>query len=164
MTDTVLPSFSSLSDTSRVWVFQSSKELSEQWVTLISNQLESFLRDWAAHGKDLFATFEIRYNRFIIIAVDENIEGASGCSIDKMMQEIQMIDLKFNLNLLQRMKVAYRDGENVKEVTVNDFSAMMKSGEVNENTVVFNNVVQSLAELKSNWETSVKNCWVANLI
>lgn len=164
MTETILPSFSALANTSRIWVFQSSKELSEQWVLLISKQLESFLKVWAAHGKDLYATFEIRYNRFIIIAVDESMEGASGCSIDKMMQEIQMIDLKFNLNLLQRMKVAFRDCEEIKEVTVNEFSAMMKTGVVNENTIVFNNVVQTVAELKTNWETAVKNCWIANLI
>lgn len=164
MTETALPTFSQLSDTSRIWVYQSSKELSEQWVQLISNELTSFLQDWAAHGKDLFASFEIRYNRFIIIAVDENMAGATGCSIDKMMKEIQSIDLKFNLNLLERMKVAYRADETIKEVSVSDFTAMLKSGEVDESTMVFNNTVLSLAQLNTEWETTVANCWVANLL
>ncbi len=164
MTETAIPTFSQLSDTSCVWIFQSSKVLSDQWVQLISIELTSFLQDWAAHGKDLFASFEIRFNRFIVIAVDENMAGATGCSIDKMMKEIQSIDLKFNLNLLERMKVAYRDGEEISEVSVNEFAAMLKSGEATENTMVFNNTVQSISELKSNWETLVSQCWVANLL
>lgn len=164
MTDSALPSFSQLSDTSRVWVFQSSKELSEQWVQLISMELERFMLDWAAHGKDLFASFEIRYNRFIVIAVDEDRAGATGCSIDKMMKEIQSIDLKFNLNLLERMKVAYRSDETINEVSVKDFTSMLKAGEVNESMMVFNNTVLSLAQLKTEWETTVANCWVSNLL
>jgi len=164
MTEAAIPTFSQLSDTSRVWIFQSSKVLSDQWVQLISIELTSFLQDWAAHGKDLFASFEIRFNRFIVIAVDENMAGATGCSIDKMMKEIQSIDLKFNLNLLERMKVAYRDGEEISEVSVNEFAAMLKSGEATENTMVFNNTVQSISELITNWETPVSQCWVANLL
>ena len=164
MTETSIPTFSQLSDTSRVWIFQSSKELSEQWSQLISTELTSFLQDWAAHGKDLFASFEIRFNRFIVIAVDENMAGATGCSIDKMMKEIQSIDLKFNLNLLERMKVAYRDGKEISEVSVNDFSALLKSGKATENTMVFNNTVQTISELKTNWETPVSQCLVVNLL
>ena len=164
MTETSIPTFSQLSDTSRVWIFQSSKELSEQWSQLISTELTSFLQDWAAHGKDLFASFEIRFNRFIVIAVDENMAGATGCSIDKMMKEIQSIDLKFNLNLLERMKVAYRDGKEISEVSVNDFPALLKSGKATENTMVFNNTVQTISELKTNWETPVSQCWVVNLL
>jgi hypothetical protein len=164
MTETAIPTFSQLSDTSRVWIFQSSKVLSDQWAQLISTELTSFLQDWAAHGKDLFASVEIRFNRFIIIAVDENMAGATGCSIDKMMKEIQSIDLKFNLNLLERMKVAYRDSEEISEVSVNEFAAMLKSGKATENTMVFNNTVQSISELKTNWEMPVSQCWVANLL
>ena len=59
MTETALPAFSKLSDTSRVWIYQSSKELNEQWMQLISAELERFLLDWAAHGKDWFASFEL---------------------------------------------------------------------------------------------------------
>jgi hypothetical protein len=164
MTETALPAFSKLSDTSRVWIYQSSKELNEQWMQLISAELERFLLDWAAHGKDLFASFEIRHNRFLVIAVDENMAGATGCSIDKMMQEVQSIDLKFNLNLLERMKVAYRSGESIEEASVKEFTAMLKTGELNESTVVFNNTILSLGQLKSEWETSVAKCWVANLL
>ena len=164
ISEITLPTFKELSQTSRVWVFQSSKELTNEWVALISKELNNFLQDWAAHGKDLFASFEVRFNRFIIIAVDENIAGATGCSIDKMMKEIQSIDLKFNLNLLDRMKVAYRDGEQIIEVSVNEFSTLLKEGRATAETMVFNNTIQSLEELNTNWETQVKNCWVSNLL
>jgi len=38
---------------------------------------------WTAHNNQLKAKGEIRYNRFLILIVDESQAGASGCSIDK---------------------------------------------------------------------------------
>ena len=102
---------SSLSDGARVWIFQSSKPLVGDMRTQISSSMIAFLKDWAAHGKNLFAAFEIRYDRFIVIGVDEAMAQATGCSIDKLIKTIQAIDSSYELDLLERMKVAYREGE-----------------------------------------------------
>ncbi|MEX2597377.1 MAG: ABC transporter ATPase [Salibacteraceae bacterium] len=153
-----------LNDDARVWVFQSSEVLSGTLRDDISSALIAFLKDWAAHGKQLFAAFEIKYDRFIIIGIDEAMAQATGCSIDKLMKLIQELDQKHELDLLERMKVAYRDGEDIVECDVNTFTKMLAEGRVDKQTVVFNNVVQSIGELKTSWETSVQNSWHANLL
>lgn len=155
---------STLSENSRVWVFQSSRLLQGDMRTKISSELIAFLKDWAAHGKSLFAAFEIKYDRFIVIAVDEAMAQATGCSVDKLMKAIQAIDAAYGLDLLNRLKVAYRSGEDVIECDVNTFTEMLKSGEADESTFVFNNVVQDLAEFNSSWETKVSSSWHANLL
>ncbi len=148
---------------SRLWIFQSSRVLEGESLKEISTQLESFLRDWAAHGKQLFAGFEIRFGRFIIIAVDEKLAAASGCSIDKMMRFVQALDQHYSMNLLDRMKVAYRKGEGVEEVSVNRFTEMLKSGEANNDTLVFNNLAETLGQLEAQWEVPVSQSWHSNL-
>ncbi len=155
---------SAMSDDARVWVFQSSKPLTGDVRTDISSTLISFLKDWAAHGKQLFAAFEIRYDRFIVIGVDEAMAQATGCSVDKLMRTVQEIDSKYSLDLLERMKVAYRKGEDILEVDANNFTKMLANGTADQDTPVFNNVVQSVGELKTSWETTVKESWHRNLL
>lgn len=164
MTDLSLPAIHTLSKSARVWVFQSSKPLTGDLSADIGAHLEQFLVEWAAHGRQLFATFEIRFERFIVIAVDEAQAAATGCSIDKLMQTIQALDQRHDLDLLNRMKVAYRSGEEVLECDVSTFSAMLQDGSADMDTVVFNNVVQNIHELETNWETTVSQSWHANLI
>ena len=45
--------FESLSGTSRIWVYQSSRELSENEVVEMSHKLERFIEEWTRHGDDL---------------------------------------------------------------------------------------------------------------
>lgn len=149
---------------SRVWIFQSSRPINGAMAARLSEELGAFILDWAAHGKQLFAAFEIRYERFIIIAVDERQATASGCSIDSMMRRIQELDMRYDLDLLNRMKVAYRKGSEIIECSMNDFSKMLESGEVDKNTIVFNNLIQQLADLDHSWECPVASSWHANLL
>jgi hypothetical protein len=43
--------------------------------------LQAFLENWAAHGTSLVSLIS-KYNRFIILAVDQDVQSATGCSID----------------------------------------------------------------------------------
>jgi DNA phosphorothioation-dependent restriction protein DptG len=70
--------FESLSGTSRIWVYQSSRELSENEVVEMSHKLERFIEEWTRHGDDLKGSFQIKYNHFIILAVDESFNQVSG--------------------------------------------------------------------------------------
>lgn len=159
------PDISSFEDHTRVWVFQSSKVLTDVDQLEISSILDDFLVKWAAHGADLYAGFEIRFDRFIVIAVDEHRALATGCSIDSMMRVVQQIDQHYKLDLLNRMKVAYRHGEEIMEANVNKFTQLLANGELNENTtIVFNNVVQNKGDLDAQWEIPVKNSWCVNLM
>lgn len=155
---------STMADSSRLWVFQSSRIITDDLETQISDRLEQFLSNWAAHGSDLFSGFDVRYHRFLLIAVDESKAPATGCSIDGMMGIIQEIDASFDLDLLNRMKVAYWKGDQVIECDVNTFGQMLRSAEVNSSTSVFNNVLQTLGQLESEWQVPVAQSWHANLL
>ena len=147
------------SENSRVWVYQSNKKLTDEEVSKIQHQLDNFTIGWTAHNNQLKAKAEIKYNRFLILIVDESQAGASGCSIDKSVNFIKQIEQQYNINLLDRFNLAYRDGNEVLSVPRHDFEEMLKSGSINTGTIVFNNMVQNLKELQTKWEVPFKDSW-----
>ena len=87
----------------RVIIYPASRPFTTKESKVIAEKLYDFLRDWAAHGNELSASFKIEKNQFIIICVDEEKEEASGCSIDTLGRFMKEIDNEFELGLFDRM-------------------------------------------------------------
>ncbi|HEY5328189.1 MAG TPA: ABC transporter ATPase [Mucilaginibacter sp.] len=147
------------SENSRVWIYQSDRKLTDREVQQIQIQLDYFTVGWTAHASQLKAKSEIRYHRFLIFVVDESQAGASGCSIDKSVNFIKQVEQQFNIRLLDRFNLAFREGNEVLSAPRHDFEAMLKQGSINTNTIVFNNMVQTLNELETKWEVPFKDSW-----
>ena len=107
----MLINFKDLPDSARIWIYQCSRSFSEKEVEEVTIGLGAFLKQWTAHGSDLNAGFEIKYNRFIIIGLDQSATSASGCSIDASVHYIQSLEKQFNVDLLDKMNVSYKQGE-----------------------------------------------------
>jgi len=147
------------SENSRVWVYQADRKLSDREVQQIQNELDSFTTSWAAHNNQLKAKGEVRYNRFLILTVDESQAGASGCSIDKSVRFIKDMQQQFNISLLDRFNLAYREGSEVLSAPRHVFEDLIKAGRIGTESIVFNNMVQNLKELQTKWEVPFKDSW-----
>jgi hypothetical protein len=147
------------SENSRVWIYQSDKKLADAVVQQIQERLNNFTAEWTAHNNQLKAKAEIRYNRFLILIVDETQAGASGCSIDKSVNFMKRLEQEFNLNLFDRFNLAYRDADEVLSLPRHSFEDLLKQGSINTNTIVYNNLVQNLTELETKWEVPFKDSW-----
>jgi len=147
------------SEQSRVWIYQSDRELYEDEVKQLHEILNKFAAEWTAHNHQLKAKAEIRYNRFLILIVDESQAGASGCSIDKSVNFIKRLEQEFGINLLDRFNLAFREGEKVLSAPRDEFEDLLRSGKINSNTIVYNNLVQNLEQLESKWEVPFKDSW-----
>ena len=155
----MLVPFDSLPDSSRVWIYQANRSFTEDEIQEISNRLDVFIEKWTAHGADLKASYEIKYNRFIVIALDQQLNAASGCSIDASVQFIQQLEKDFNVDLLDKMNVSYKQGEFIAYKSLADFRKMAKQRAVSPNTIVFNNLVNNKAEYLSDWEVPASESW-----
>ncbi len=155
----MITDFKNLPDDSKIWIYQSNRKLSDDEVSEISAKTESFLNQWTAHGKDLEAGFEIRYNRFIVIALNQENASASGCSIDASVYFIQSLEKEYGLDLMDKMNVTYYNGEFIAHKSLTDFKKMAKARSVSPNTVVFNNLVITKGDYLENWEVPAKDSW-----
>ncbi|HVW15866.1 MAG TPA: hypothetical protein VHB54_18695 [Mucilaginibacter sp.] len=147
------------SEQSRVWVYQSDRELTNQETAEIQNTLDRFAAEWTAHNHQLKAKAEVRYNRFLVLIVDESQAGASGCSIDKSVNFLKRMEQEYGINLFDRFNLAYRDGEKVLSAPRHEFEELLKSGKIGNNTIVFNNLVPTLADLETKWEVPFRESW-----
>lgn len=151
--------FESLPEESRIWIYQSSRKFSDEEIADIKNDLEEFLNNWSAHGSALEASYEIKYNRFIIVAVNQEVHPASGCSIDASVGFIQNLEQKYSVDLLDKMNVAFKQGEFITYKTLLEFKKLAKDKSVSENTIVFNNLVNTIEEFNESWEIPASESW-----
>ena len=155
----MLVNFESLSDTARVWIYQANRSFSEEELGEITTALDSFISEWTAHGSNLKAGYEIKYKRFIIIALDQNFASASGCSIDASVHFIQELEKKYDVDLLDKMNVSYKQGMHIAYKPLGDFKKMAKDKAVSKNTIVFNNLVTNKHEYINHWEVPASDSW-----
>ncbi len=155
----MLSPFKSLPESSRVWIYQCNRSFSEVEIEELRNSLDAFITQWTAHGADLKAGYEIRYKRFIILALDQTLNSASGCSIDASVHFIQQLEKKYEVDLLDKMNVSYKQGEFVAYKALADFKKMAMQKAVSGKTIVFNNLVTSIAEYQEYWEVSASESW-----
>lgn len=156
--------YKELSDHSRVWIYQADRKLTDQEVTVIKKHGDNFIAQWAAHGSDLQAAFEVKYNQFIILFADESQVKASGCSIDSSVRFIKEIEKHYQLNLFDRLNITYKAGNIIKMLKMADFQIAAEKGDVTSETTVFNNLIETKADFETKWEVSVKESWHVNLI
>lgn len=145
---------------SRIWIYQAPRPLTVEEREVIAAELENFVADWKAHGKELFAGYALLHRRFIVLAVDESVQPATGCSIDDSVAVIRKIQDQINLDLMDRMQIAYRsENDLVVSADMASFKSMAMEGEIDENTMVFNNLVSNLGEFRTEWEVPAKDSW-----
>ena len=159
----MLVQFNTLPGTSRIWIYQSSKELTESDQNLIRNEIEPFIQSWTAHQADLKAGFEILYNRFLIIAVDENHNDASGCSIDKKVNFVKQLGDKINSDFLNRLQIAYLDKEILHVADMHTLINQISKGILGSDTLIFNNLISTIEEFRTAWKIPAGQSWLKQL-
>jgi len=155
----MLTQFENLPDDSRVWIYQANRKLSDDEVAQITEKTEDFLTKWTAHGADLEAAVEMRYNRFIVLGLNQANASASGCSIDASVHFIQSLQEEYDLDLLDKMNVTFYSGDYIAHKPLAEFRKMAKEKSVSKNTVVFNNLINTKAEYLENWEVPATESW-----
>ncbi|MFK2820370.1 ABC transporter ATPase [Flavobacteriaceae sp. LMIT009] len=155
----MLVDFNSLPETSRVWIYQCNRSLTENEISEISNKLDTFIENWTAHGSDLMAGYDIKYKRFITLGLNQNLNVATGCSIDASVHFIQQLEKEYSIDLMDKMNVSYKQGEFIAYKSLSDFKKMAKDKAVSKKTIVFNNLVANKAEYLENWEVPASESW-----
>ncbi len=159
-----MQTYADLPDHSRVWVYQSNRILDAIETIAIKKEADIFMEGWAAHGKSLLGAIEIFYDHFIVIIIDEERASATGCSIDSSFKFIQDLERGFKVSLLDRLMVAYRKNGNILVCRIDEFEAKIKSSELNGETIVFNNLVDTKKAFDSQWEILLKDSWHRKLL
>ena len=152
-------SFENLPPESRVWIDPSNRPFGADEREKLKASIENFLDQWTVHNQSLEAAYELPYNRFIVIGINQEQVKASGCSIDASVRFIQALEKEFDLVLLDKMNVTFKQGEYLTHKSLTDFKALVKNKSVTANTLVFNNLVDTVAAYRNFWEVPAAESW-----
>lgn len=151
--------FNALSSDSKVWVYTSNKPFNELQLEEINGSLMKFVENWKRHGEGLRASFEIKYGCFIVLGVDESYNEVSGCSIDASVNLIKTFEDQFNLELTNKLNLAFRVGNHINVVNYADFQKYVQANKILPETIVFNNMVTTKETYELNWEIPAIESW-----
>ena len=157
--------FQSMPAHSRVWIYQSNRMLTEPEVNAIKDAGDRFVSQWAAHGSQLTASFQVFHRLFLVFFLDEKQASATGCSIDSSVGFVRHVMDELQIDLLDKLNLAYRDAQgDIAVQRMTEFQDNLKAGTHTADTVVFNNLVGTKGEFVDKWEVPVKASWHRQLL
>ena len=138
--------FHDLPDHARLWVHTADRDLTAGEQEAVLEALAGFLDGWAAHGAALTAAGAILYDRVLVVGLDEQRAGATGCSIDKLVGFVRTQGEALGVDWFDRHQVVWRQPgeEGWKAARTPEFWALRKAGVVTGATEVVDPLVNSM--------------------
>ncbi len=109
------------------------------------------------------ATAEVFHHRFLVIGADENQATASGCGIDKSVNFVKSIGQTLHLDFFKRTQIVYWEDNELVDAELNLFWARRKAGLIQDSTIVFDNTIRKVSELKNKWKVPFSESWHAEM-
>jgi len=154
----MLVDFNTTADQSRIWIYAAEHKLTNDQENHILKSISDHLQNWEAHKVPLSAGVTILENRFIVVALDESENGASGCSIDTLQKLIQNLEKELSICLLNRLNVFCKIEDEI--LCIPSFKL---EGIVKANTLFYDLTIQKKSELHS-YLKPISEGWCAHLV
>lgn len=149
---------------SRVWIYQASRLFGLGEVLQVEDMLKTFAANWQSHGSPVKGYGNVFFGQFIVLMADERATGVSGCSTDSSVRLIKQIEQMFNVNMFDRTSLAFVVKDKVQLLPLAQLQYAIDNQFISPDTLYFNNIVQTKAELEQKWIVPVKDSWLKSRI
>lgn len=152
--------FKDIADSSRVWVFQANRSFTQTELSLIENNLLEFTKSWTSHNHELETSYTLVDDKFIVLAVNEAVNDASGCSIDKSVNLIKQLEISLGMSLLEKSLVWIKNNESALMIKLADLKNAIANDVIKPQTIVYNTLVANKKEFDQVFVTEAENTWL----
>ena len=97
------------------------------------------------------------------MGVDEHLNPASGCSIDKSVHLLQDLEQEMSINFFDRMLFSYTDGTKIHTLSRDAFQHAIDEQKINSETLVINTLAKNLEEWTNTGIQKLEDSWMKNL-
>ncbi len=156
--------FSLLPDHARLWIYQANRKFSAAEEKVVRQEAHSFCDQWDAHGNPLKTSYKIEHNQFLILAVDEGFNGASGCSIDGSVHMLKSLQDRTQIDFFDRSKIAFLVKDEVKLIPLSELKEAFASGTLGRATMAFNVQATSKGTWGNHWLMAAEKTWLARYL
>ena len=161
--------FEELPEDARVWIYQANCPLTDEEQSHVLQQGRLFAEQWVAHGQPLHASVAVLYQHFVVIAVDEQHQLPTGCSIDSSVGFVRSVTNALqtkgsSIDFFDRTLVALWRNDSVALIPLAQAKRQIADGQIPPDTLMFNNLVATKAELSERWQLPVRDAWLARYL
>lgn len=160
----MIVNFNNIPNWCKIWIFPSSRKFYEQEIAGLKEQVENFLKQLSEENDDIDCAYDLKYDRFIVITVDDTDQLLSSKAHNSIATFALELEQQYNVTLLDKINVCYKQGEFVQYKDLIEFKKMMKNKGVSAKTTVFDNMITTKEELETNWEINILDSWLGRFL
>lgn len=154
----MLVDFETIPSSAKLWVYPSSRKFYPQEIEELQHELETFISSWKTDD-GFKASFKVLYNRFIIFTANDSESILSLTDIDKSVAFILSLEQKYDVTLLDKMNVCFKQGEYVQYKELKEFKKLLKNKAVTGKSIIFDNTISNKGDFEDFWEVPIENSW-----
>jgi hypothetical protein len=149
-----------LSDSSRVWIYQAERRLTKDESFWADMTIKQFAKNWTSHNRDLKGFGGVIKNVFLVIVLDQEASSqASGCSIDALVHTIEDMGRELQVDFMDRMLFYFQVEDQIEGIHMQQLADAYAEGRINDDTLVYDNLVSSKSKLLQDWLKPLKDSW-----
>ena len=151
-------------ENAKVWVYQSSLELTDKDLSQIKEIGDFFLGQWESHNLPVRGSIDVHNNRFIVISAFSDEDAMCGKAQDSQMKLIKELEEVVEGKLTDRMLVFYQDENELKSFHFSELAELLSNNKITSDTIVFNSLVATKKEFESSWKGALKSTWLNQFV
>jgi len=160
----MLVDYSSLPKTSKVWIYPSNRKFYDTEIDGIHEKIKTFLESWKTNDDTFRVSYQLLYNRFIVLFADASGSSLLNADIDASVMFILQLQQEYEVELLDKMNVCFKQGEFVQYKELKDFKKLLKNKAVTGKSIVFDNLVTTKEEFENYWEVPISESWYGRFL
>ena len=151
--------YNSLPENSKVWVYPSNRKFYPNEIEEIEVKIKAFIESWKSEDDNFKASYQFLYQRFIIFIVDIDTVALTNEDIDTSVSFILSLQETYDVSLLDKMNVCFKQGEFVQYKELKDFKKLLKNKALTGKSIIFDNLISIKQDLDNHWEIPIEESW-----
>lgn len=160
----MLVDYQRIPESAKVWIYPSSRKFYDTEIEGIHQKITSFLSEWKSTEETFKTSFQFLYNRFIVFFADDSENPLTNPDIDASVLFILQLQQEYEVELLDKMNVCFKQGEYVQYKDLKDFKKLLKNKAVTGKSIVFDNLVTTKDEFENYWEVPISESWYGRFL
>ena len=154
----MLVEFDSLPGSSKVYYYPSSRKFYPNELPKLKASIEAF-----CEGQEAQISYRLVYDRFVLFFVPDTTPLTLEDN-DRLVEFVQSLESEYQVSLLDKVNVCFKQGEFVQRKEIPDFKKLLKSRSVSAKTIVLDPMINTKSEFESNWEVPLSESWLCHLL
>jgi hypothetical protein len=148
-----------ISEDAKTWIYPSSRKFYSTEIEEIEHKIKTFVENWKSDDEQFKASYKLLYNRFIILFANDENSPLTNLDIDTSVSFILAIQEEYQVKLLDKMNVCFKQGEFVQYKELKDFKKLLKNKSITAKSIIFDNLITTKIDFENNWELPIEESW-----